>query len=73
MTSRPIRIGTRGSALALWQADHVAGRLRAAGHQVNIKRIMTTGDRTLDKRLETVGGKAAFWSPPPVALRSAYA
>ena len=61
MTSTPtIRIGTRGSALALWQADHVAGRLRAAGHHVDIKRITTTGDRTLDKRLETVGGKAAF-------------
>jgi hydroxymethylbilane synthase len=55
-----IRIGTRGSALALWQADHVAGQLRAAGHEVDIKRITTTGDRTLDKRLETVGGKGAF-------------
>jgi hydroxymethylbilane synthase len=55
-----IRIGTRGSALALWQADHVAGRLRAAGHHVEIKRITTTGDRILDRRLETVGGKAAF-------------
>lgn len=58
--SAAIRIGTRGSALALWQADHVAGRLRAAGHAVDIRRITTTGDRILDKRLETVGGKAAF-------------
>jgi hydroxymethylbilane synthase len=55
-----IRIGTRGSALALWQADHVAGLLRAAGHRVDIKRITTTGDRILDRRLDTVGGKAAF-------------
>jgi hydroxymethylbilane synthase len=55
-----IRIGTRGSALALWQADHVAAQLRAAGHRVDIKRIMTTGDRILDRRLDTVGGKAAF-------------
>jgi hydroxymethylbilane synthase len=55
-----IRIGTRGSALALWQADHVANRLRAFGHTVEIKRITTTGDRVLDKRLEVVGGKAAF-------------
>lgn len=55
-----IRIGTRGSALALWQADHVANRLRAAGHQVDIKRITTTGDRVLDRRLDSVGGKAAF-------------
>jgi hydroxymethylbilane synthase len=58
--SAHIRIGTRGSALALWQADHVAGRLRAAGHRVDIKRITTTGDRILDRRLDTVGGKAAF-------------
>mgnify|MGYP001185082708 FL=1 len=60
MSPATIRIGTRGSALALWQADHVAGQLRAAGHRVDIKRIMTTGDRILDRRLETVGGKAAF-------------
>jgi hydroxymethylbilane synthase len=56
----PIRIGTRGSALALWQADHVATQLRTAGHRVDIRRITTTGDRILDRRLETVGGKAAF-------------
>ena len=55
-----IRIGTRASPLALWQADHVAGLLRAAGHRVDIKRITTTGDRILDRRLDTVGGKAAF-------------
>ena len=55
-----IRIGTRGSALALWQADHVAGRLRASGHAVEIRKITTTGDRVLDRRLELVGGKAAF-------------
>ena len=60
MNSIPIRIGTRGSALALWQADHVAARLRAAGHRVDVKRITTTGDRILDRRLDTVGGKAAF-------------
>ena len=60
MTSTHVRIGTRGSPLALWQADHVAGRLRAAGHRVDIKRITTTGDRILDRRLDTVGGKAAF-------------
>ncbi len=55
-----IRIGTRASPLALWQAEHVAGLLRAAGHRVDIKRITTTGDRILDRRLDTVGGKAAF-------------
>ncbi len=55
-----IRIGTRGSALALWQANHVAGHLRALGHGIEIRRITTTGDRVLDRRLDNVGGKAAF-------------
>ena len=40
-----IRIGSRGSALALWQADHIADRLRANGHLVEIVVIRTTGDR----------------------------
>jgi hydroxymethylbilane synthase len=41
----PIRIGSRGSQLALWQADHVLRALRAAGHHVEVKVIRTTGDR----------------------------
>lgn len=40
-----IRIGSRGSQLALWQANHVAERLRGAGHTVSIEVIRTTGDR----------------------------
>jgi len=55
-----IRIGTRGSALALWQARHVRDRLQVLGHAVDIVTITTTGDRLLDKRLEAVGGKGAF-------------
>jgi hydroxymethylbilane synthase len=55
-----IRIGSRGSALALWQAEHVKARLRALGHSVEIHVITTTGDRVLDRRLEAVGGKGAF-------------
>ena len=55
-----IRIGTRGSALALWQAHHVRDRLRALGHAVELVVITTTGDRVLDRRLEAVGGKGAF-------------
>jgi hydroxymethylbilane synthase len=55
-----IRIGSRGSALALWQAHHVEGRLRELGHEVSIEVITTTGDRLQDKRLEVVGGKGAF-------------
>lgn len=55
-----VRIGTRGSALALWQAEHVKARLGALGHDVELRVITTTGDRLLDRRLESVGGKGAF-------------
>ena len=41
----PIRIGSRGSQLALWQANHIADALRVAGHTVEIEIIRTTGDR----------------------------
>ncbi len=39
-----LRIGSRGSQLALWQANHIADRLRCAGHEVTIEIIRTTGD-----------------------------
>jgi hydroxymethylbilane synthase len=55
-----LRIGSRGSALALWQAEHVRARLQALGHEVAIVVITTTGDRIQDRRLESVGGKGAF-------------
>jgi hydroxymethylbilane synthase len=44
----PIRIGSRGSQLALWQANHIADQLRANGHAVEIEVIRTTGDRMAD-------------------------
>jgi hydroxymethylbilane synthase len=40
-----IRIGSRGSQLALWQANHIAAALREHGHTVEIEVIRTTGDR----------------------------
>jgi hydroxymethylbilane synthase len=55
-----IRVGTRGSALAVWQAQHVKGRLETLGHDVTLVPITTTGDRLLDRRLAPVGGKGAF-------------
>jgi hydroxymethylbilane synthase len=55
-----IRIGTRGSLLARWQAEHVEERLTALGHEVSLVVITTTGDRLLARRLEAVGGKGAF-------------
>lgn len=41
----PIRIGSRGSQLALWQANHILYALRDAGYQVELEVIRTTGDR----------------------------
>jgi hydroxymethylbilane synthase len=55
-----IRIGSRGSLLARWQAEHVRDRLQALGHEVAVEIITTTGDRMQDRRLEAVGGKGAF-------------
>ncbi|MDR3735462.1 MAG: hydroxymethylbilane synthase, partial [Acidobacteriaceae bacterium] len=43
-----LRIGSRGSQLALWQANHIAAALRALGHTVEIQIIKTTGDRLQD-------------------------
>ena len=48
MSTQPIRIGTRGSQLAMWQASHIAGELRKHGHSVAVEVIRTTGDRMQD-------------------------
>jgi hydroxymethylbilane synthase len=57
-----IRIATRKSPLALWQAEHVASRLVAAypGIQVELVKMVTRGDRILDAPLAKVGGKGLF-------------
>jgi uroporphyrinogen III methyltransferase/synthase len=55
-----IRIGTRGSALALWQANETAGKLAEAGFAPEIVRIRTTGDKRQDVPLASVGGKGLF-------------
>lgn len=62
MAEQIIRIATRKSPLALWQAEHVAGLLNAAFPQVRTKLIkMTTrGDKILDAPLAKVGGKGLF-------------
>lgn len=64
MTPEPtaLVIGTRGSQLAIWQAEHVAARLGQTrpGLSVQLARIRTTGDRILDVPLAQVGGKALF-------------
>jgi hydroxymethylbilane synthase len=55
-----VRIGTRGSQLALWQANEVARRLREAGYRTEIVTIRTTGDNRQDVTLASVGGKGVF-------------
>jgi hydroxymethylbilane synthase len=55
-----LRIGSRGSQLALWQANHVAALLRERGHTVEIEVIHTTGDRAQDVALSKVGTKGMF-------------
>jgi hydroxymethylbilane synthase len=55
-----LRIGSRGSQLALWQANHIAGLLRAQGHAVDIEIIKTTGDRLQEVTFAQVGSKGMF-------------
>jgi hydroxymethylbilane synthase len=56
----PLRIGTRGSKLALVQANLVAGLLRARGAACEIVTMKTTGDRIQDRPLADAGGKGLF-------------
>ena len=58
----PIRIATRGSKLALWQAEHIAGRLREEhpGLEVELKVVKTSGDKIQDAPLARFGGKGLF-------------
>ena len=55
-----LRIGSRGSQLALWQANHIAALLRAQGHTVEIEIIKTTGDRLQEVTFAQVGSKGMF-------------
>ena len=72
MRSRPIRIGTRGSPLALYQANEVQARL-ADVHgleplEIEIRVIKTSGDTIQDKALRDVGGKGLFSKEIEAAL-----
>jgi hydroxymethylbilane synthase len=57
-----VRIATRGSALALWQANHVRDRLQTnePGLEVELVVLKTRGDKILDRALSEVGGKGLF-------------
>ena len=66
----PVRIATRKSQLALWQAEHVATLLRRAheGLEVLLVPIVTQGDRIQDRSLAAIGGKGLFIKELEVAL-----
>jgi hydroxymethylbilane synthase len=55
-----LRIGSRGSKLALWQSNYIAALLREQGHTVDIAIIHTTGDKITDVALAKVGTKGMF-------------
>jgi hydroxymethylbilane synthase len=57
-----VRLGSRGSALARWQAEHVRARLETAhpGLQVEVRLIRTTGDRITDVPLARIGDRGLF-------------
>ena len=59
---RPLRIGTRGSALALWQAEWVKSQLLSGERELAVELVIikTTGDKILDVPLAKVGGKGLF-------------
>ncbi|MDF2633961.1 MAG: Porphobilinogen deaminase [Pelosinus sp.] len=62
MKRKKITIGTRGSKLALWQANHIADCIRSQypGVDVSLLHIVTTGDKILDVPLAKIGGKGLF-------------
>jgi hydroxymethylbilane synthase len=72
MTKKKLCIGTRASALALWQTGYVVDQLRAAtpGIDVEIKTIKTRGDLVRDRALSQVGGKGLFVKEIESALAS---
>ncbi|MEO5627012.1 MAG: hydroxymethylbilane synthase [Dokdonella sp.] len=65
-----LRIATRQSALALWQAEHVATRLRVlhAGLVVELVPMTTRGDQIIDRPLAEIGGKGLFLKELEVAM-----
>jgi hydroxymethylbilane synthase len=65
-----LRIATRKSQLALWQAEHVSALLRAAhpGLEIELVPLLTQGDRIQDRTLAAIGGKGLFIKELEVAL-----
>ena len=60
MSKQLVKIGTRASKLALWQAYHVADLLQKAGLSTEIVPIDTKGDQVLDVSISKIGSKGVF-------------
>ncbi|MCB1561319.1 MAG: hydroxymethylbilane synthase [Xanthomonadales bacterium] len=74
-TPQRLRIATRQSALALWQSEHVASRLRERHPALVVELVpMTTrGDQVLDRPLAQIGGKGLFLKELEVAMQAGHA
>ena len=68
MERKRIRIGTRNSKLALWQANHVADLLDAGGYQPELVPIVTKGDKIQHVTLSKIGSKGVFTEELEVGL-----
>ena len=62
-------LGTRGSLLARTQSEWVADKLRACGHEVELRTIVTRGDREQSRPIPELGGKGLFTAELEAALR----
>src|SRR6266581_1158650 len=62
MSPAVLKLGTRASALALWQANWVKASLEHSGSELKVELVLikTTGDKILDVPLATIGGKGLF-------------
>lgn len=67
---RVIKIGTRGSKLALWQANFIADKLKTQGIQSQLVTIETTGDKMLHKSIAKLGSKGVFTEELEIQLHS---
>jgi len=67
---RKIKIGTRNSALAIWQANYIGASLEKAGLKYELIAIATKGDQILDRSLSKIGSKGVFTEELEQMLRN---
>lgn len=67
---RKIKIGTRNSALAIWQANYIGSYLEKAGLNYELVAISTKGDQILDRSLSKIGSKGVFTEELEQMLRN---